>query len=438
MNATVIALLGIAVMVLFVFLGLNVGNAMILVGIVGYALMTEDFGLALSRLGTVPFTTMSTYSFVVIPLFVLMGEFTLESGMSKGLYDCCEKWLGRFRGGLNLATIVSNGVFGAICGSSTAAVATIGKLSLPETRRYQYDDNFSAATSAAGGTLSWLIPPSTGFIVYGLTAGNLSIGQLFASGIVPGLLLMVAYMLTSTIVCFINPSIAPRGNTYPIKDKLRSLTGIVPIVVLFALVLGGMFSGIFSYTEAAAIGALLSIIYTAIAHKLTWKGFWFRFLSALKSSIMVFQIMIAANIFGYFLTITNLPQNLASYITSLDVPPLAIMMLILLMYVIIGMFMDGLSVVMLTVPIFCPIVLALGYDLIWFGCVLILVIVLGAITPPIGINIFVAAGLDKSIQVNKLMKCCIPYSAALLLVTILVIVFPKLALFLPQLMFPTM
>ena len=435
MNASLVAILGIVIMVLLIFLGLNVGVSMMLVGIVGYALVVDDFSLAVSRLSTVPFTTMQGYSFVVVPLFVLMGEFTLESGMSRGLYSACEKWLGRFRGGLNLATIVSNGVFGAICGSSTAAVATIGKLSLPETRRYNYDDNFSAATSAAGGTLSWLIPPSTGFIVYGLTAGNLSIGQLFAAGIVPGIILMFAYIITSTIVSTIHPDIAPKGSNYPFKEKVKSLTGIIPIVILFVVVLGGMFSGFFSYTEAAAIGAFLSILYTIIARKFTFKGFVSRMLSTLRSSIMVFFIMIAANVFGYFLTVTEAPQKLAGWVTSLEIPRLAVMMLMLLFYVIVGMLMDGLSVVMLTVPIFCPIVSALGYDLIWFGVILVLVIVLGAITPPVGINLFVAAALDKSIEVNKLMKYSIPYSIALLLVTILVILVPTLALWLPGLMY---
>ena len=383
MSPTAIALIGIAVMVFLIFLGLNVGMSMLLVGVVGYALTAGDLGLALSRLGTVPFTTMSTYSFVVVPLFVVMGEFTLESGMSKGLYDCCERWLGRFRGGLNLATIVANGIFGAICGSSTAAVATIGKL--------------------------------------------------FLSGIVPGILLMIAFMATSFIMCLVNPALAPKGSTYTMKEKLKSLRGMIPVVLLFVIVLGGMFTGLMSYTEAAAAGAVISIGWTAIVRRLTWKGFWQRMLNSLRSSIMVFQIMIAANVFGYFLTITELPQVIATWIAGLNVAPIVVIMMMFVLYVLIGMVMDGLSAVMLTVPIFCPIVTSLGYDLIWFGCVLVLVIVLGAVTPPVGINLFVAAGLDKSIQVNKLMKYCVPYSIALALVTLLVIFIPKLALWLPNL-----
>lgn len=435
MNLTLLAILGIIAMVALLFLGMNIGISMILVGVVGGAIAMGDVNLALKRLGTVPFTTASMYSYVVIPLFVIMGEFTLESGMSKGLYDCCEHWLGKFRGGLNLATIVSNGIFGAICGSSSAAVATMGRLSIPETRRYKYDDNFSAATCAAGGTLSWLIPPSTGFIVYGLTAGNLSIGRLFAAGIVPGIILMIAYMIASTVVCTIHPEKAPRGSSYSMREKLHSLIGIIPTVVLFLVVLGGMFSGIFSYTEAAAIGAFLAMVYTAVAGKMTWKGFWARCLSSLKSSIMVFQIMIAASIFGYFLTVTNLPQNLAAFISGLQVSRVVIMFFMLLLYILIGMFMDTLSVVLLTIPIFAPIVTSLGYDLIWFGVVIVLVMVLGTITPPIGINLFIAAGIDNKIKISGIMKNVVPYCVALLIVTILAILIPQLSLWLPNLIY---
>lgn len=435
MDFTLLALLGIVAMIGLLFLGMNIGVSMILVGVIGAAIAVGDIGMAVKRLQTVPFTTAATFSYVVIPLYCLMGEFTLESGMSKGLYDCCEKWLGRFRGGLNLATIVSNGVFGAICGSSSAAVATMGRLSIPETRRYKYDDNFSAATCAAGGTLSWLIPPSTGFIVYALSAGNLSVGRLFAAGIIPGIILMLAYMIAGTIVCTIKPDVAPRGTSYPMSVRLKSFIGIIPVVVLFVVVLGGMFSGIFSYTEAAAIGAALAILYTILARRFTIKGFINRCMNALKSSIMVFQIMIGASVFGYFLTITDLPQNLAAWISSLDVHRVVIMLMMLLLYIIIGMFMDTLSVVLLTIPIFAPIVTALGYDLIWFGVVVVLCMVLGTITPPIGINLFIAAGIDKNVEISKLMKSAIPYCAALLVVTIICILIPALSTWLPNLIY---
>ncbi len=434
MSLTLLAVIGIIVMVALLFLGMNIGIAMLLVGAVGYTIAAGDLGMTLGRLGMVPFTTASTYTYVVIPLFVLMGEFTLESGMSKGLYDACEKWLGRFRGGLNLATIVSCGVFGAICGSSSAAVATMGKLAIPETRRFGYDDSFSAATSAAGGTLSWLIPPSTGFIIYGITA-SVSVGRLFAAGIIPGVLLMIAYMAASFVVCLRNPSVAPRGETYRLGERLRALRGLLPIAALFAVVIGGMFGGVFSATEAAAVGAFLSILYTALRGKLTWRGFKRRLLSTLRSSIMVFQIMIGAMFFGYFLTITNLPQNLADFIGGLAVSRVVIMFFMLLLYIIIGMFMDTLSVVLLTIPIFYPIVVGLGYDPVWFGVVIVLVMVLGTITPPIGINLFIAAGLEKDIPLAGIMKNIWPYAIALLVVTVLAILVPQLSLWLPNLFY---
>lgn len=434
MDLTLLAILGIVSMIGLLFLGMNIGIAMFVVGIIGYTLATGDFALTLNRLGTVPFTTASMYSYVVIPLFVLMGEFTLESGMSKGLYNACEKGLGRFRGGLNLATIVSSGIFGAICGSSSAAVATMGRLSIPETRRYGYDVSFSAAATAAGGTLSWLIPPSTGFIVYGIIA-SVSVGRLFAAGIIPGIMLMVGYMVASAVVCWRNPDIAPRGATYSTKEKLIALKGLIPIVLLFAVVMGGMFGGIFSATEAAAIGAFLSIVYTAIRRKLTWKGFWARLFSSLKSSIMVFQIMIGAMFFGYFLTITNMPQNLADFISALDVHRVVIMFLMLMLYIIVGMFMDTLSVVLLTIPIFYPIIISLNYDPVWFGVVVVLVMVLGTITPPIGINLFIAAGIDKEIPLARIMRRIVPFAVALLVVTILAILIPGISLFLPDLFF---
>ncbi len=435
LNLTVVALLGIVVMVVLLLLGMNVGVAMMLVGVVGIAIVTGKPESAISRLGTVPFTTASNYSYIVIPLYVLMGEFTLQSGMSQGLYSACSKWFGHMRGGLNIATIVANGIFGAICGSSSAAVATMGRLSLPETRKYGYDDDFSAATCAAGGTLSWLIPPSTGFIVYALTAGNLSIGRLFAAGIVPGIILMLAYMVASSVVCRVKPEIAPRGAKTTAKEKLQGAVGIIPIVVLFVVVLGGIFTGIFSHTEAAAIGAAIAIIYTIIRRRLTWKIFWERCLSALRSSIMVFQIMIGAAVFGYFLTATKLPMNLANAIKESGLNRILIMFLMLVMYIIIGMFMDTLSVVLLTIPIFAPIVTSLGYDLIWFGVVIVLVMVLGTITPPIGINLFIASAIDKKVTISGVMRNVVPYCIALVIVTILAILVPAISLWLPNMIY---
>lgn len=434
MDLTLLALIGILAMVVLVFLGMNLGISMFLVGFIGYGIATDSFMKAMQLFRTVPFSTSSSYTFAVIPLFVVMGEFALQSGMSKGLYDACEKWLGKLPGGLCFASIVSCGGFGAICGSSSAAVATMGKLSLPEMKRYNYDDGFSAATIATGGTLSWLIPPSTGFILYGITT-SVSVGRLFAAGIIPGFLLMLAYMAAAAIACIINPALAPKGSSYLMREKLLSLIGLIPIILLFGLVIGGMFSGIFSSTEAAAVGAFVSILYALFRRKLTFKSFIGRMASALKSSLMVFQIMMGAYVFGYFLTITHLPQNLAASIASLDVHRLVIIGLMFILYILIGMFMDTLSAVLITIPIFFPIVMRLGFDPVWFGVVIVLVMVLGTITPPIGINLFIAASLDKKLSLTSIYRGSVPYVIALIIVTMIVILIPQLSLWLPNLIY---
>lgn len=434
MDPILLAVIGILAMLVLVILGMNLGISMFIVGLLGYAVATESFKTALYLFRTVPFTTAASYTMCVVPLFIIMGEFALQSGMSKGLYDSCERWFGKFPGGLSLATIVSCGFFGAICGSSSAAVATMGKLALPEMQRYKYQDGFSAATAAAGGTLSWLIPPSTGFILYGLTA-SVSVGRLFAAGIVPGVLLVVAYMATCGIVCKRNPSIAPRGNTYTLKERLISLKGLIPIIVLFGVVIGGMFSGWFSATEAAACGAFFAIIYTLIRGRLSFRIFIDKMNSVLKSSIMIFQIMMGAYVFGYFLTITRLPQELASFIAGLDVNRFVIIGFMFVLYIVIGMFMDTLSAVLITIPIFYPIVMKLGFDPVWFGVVIVLVMVLGTISPPIGINLFIAAGLDKNLSLSSIYRASIPYCLALVVVTLIAIFIPQLSTWLPNLIY---
>jgi tripartite ATP-independent transporter DctM subunit len=434
MSLTTLAACGIVVMVALVFIGMDLGTAMFLVGLVGYTLAAGDFARAFQLFRTVPFTTAASYTFSVIPLFVLMGEFALQSGMSRGLYDACERWLGRFPGGLSFASVVSCGLFGAICGSSSATVATMGRLALPEMRARGYDDGFSAATVAAGGTLSWLIPPSTGFILYGITA-SVSVGRLFAAGVVPGVLLMIAFMGACAIACKRNPALAPRGKSYTPREKLVALSGLIPIVAMFTVVIGGMFSGIFAATEAAAIGAIIAVLYALIRRSLTWRSFLDRLLSTLKSSLMVFQIMMGAYVFGYFLTITNLPQNLAAFIAGLAVNRYVIILFMFLLYIVIGMFMDTLSAVLITIPIFNPIVLSLGFDPVWFGVIVVLVMVLGTITPPIGINLFIAAGLDRNLSLPGIYGNIVPYCIALVIVTIAAIFIPALSTWLPNLIY---
>lgn len=432
MNFTVIGIIGILLMILMIFLGMNMGMAMFFVGFVGYAVCT-NFTTAIGVLRTVPFTQASSYSLSVVPLFILMGQFAFESGISAGLYNAADKWLSKLRGGLAMANIVACGFFGAICGSSTATAVTMGVLSMPEMKKYGYDDGLSTASISAGGTLGYLIPPSTGFILYGIIAEQ-SIGRLFAAGIVPGIILALAYCITIAILCKRHPEYAPPAPSYDIKTKLKSLVGLLPMAALFGAVIGGMFSGLFSATEAAAVGAFLGLICMIVSKKLTFKSLMHCLLESAKTTAMVFTMIIGAYVFGYFLTVTQLPTILASWISSLNVPSILIIIMIVMLYVVLGCFMDGLATILMTVPIFMPIVSGLGYDLIWFGVLIVIVMVMGAITPPVGVNLFVVAGVAKDVPLSKIFKGSIPFCIAILAVTILCAFIPQLSLWLPNLL----
>ncbi len=420
-------------MIGIIFLGMNIGMAMFCIGFLGFAYMTS-FHTAMGVLRTVPYTNSSTYSLSVVPLFVLMGQFAYDSGMSSGLFDTADKWLSNTKGGLSMATIAACGGFGAICGSSAATAVTFATISVPEMRKYKYHDGLSAASVAAGGTLSYLIPPSTGFILYGIIAEE-SIGRLFAAGVVPGLLLVIAYCICTTIICRIRPDYAPPAQGYTMLEKVKSLKGLLPVLVLFIAVIGGMFSGVFSANEAAAVGAFLGMVFTALRRRLTLKSLWSCLIETTKSTAMVFTMLLGAYTFGYFLTITRLPINLADFVGGLNVAPFIIVALIILLYAVLGCIMDGLSIILLTVPIFLPIILNLGYSKIHFGVIIAMVMVLGAITPPIGINIFVVAGAVKDISLPTIYKGILPYCLTLLLMTLIIALFPGLSTWLPNLLY---
>ncbi len=434
MSLTLLGILGILVMILLTFLGMNMGMSMFFVGLIGYWIATGSWNQAIFLFRTVPFSNASSYTMVVIPLFVLMGSFALMSGMGTGLYDCCEHWLGRLPGGLSFATLVACGGFGAICGATNATVLTMGKLSYPEMKRFKYDGGLSLATAAAGGTLSWLIPPSTGFILFGVIAAC-SVGRLFAAGIIPGIILLVAYIAACSILCAINPALGPKGESYPMKAKLKSLLGLIPIVVLFAAVIGGMFSGIFSATEAAAVGCFLAFLYTVFTGKFSFKGFLKALGDSVKSICMVFLIMLGAYVFGYFLTATHLPQDLASLATNMNVNRYVIMLVIVVIYFLLGMVMDSMATVLLTVPIFLPVATGLGFDPIWFGVVIVLIMCAGSITPPICFGVFVASTISSEVRLADVFKRVVPYCIAIFAVTVLVILIPSLATWLPNLIY---
>lgn len=438
MSPVTIGAIGVVVFLILIFLGMNIGLALLLVGFIGYLVVVNPTA-ALSQLSTDPATQASTYSFMVVPLFILMGNFAYHAGLSSGLYDCAHKWLNWLPGSLACATVAACAGFGAICGSCAATCATMGTISIPEMRKFGYNDRLATGSIAMGGTLGILIPPSTPMIIYCIMA-EASIGKLFIAGILPGIMMALLCMATIIIQVLHNPSLAPKGDKVSWKERLISLKGLIGVVILFGVVLGGMFTGVFSVNQSAAIGAFLAMIIMAVnlAKNHSFKGFWSRFSAAMWTTIqtfaMTFLIIIGASMFCKFLTITQIPMKLAAFIGGLNVSKYVIIALMTLVYLFLGMIMDELPMIMLTVPIFWPIAQELGFDVIWFGIYIILSMELGAISPPVGLNCFIISGVAKDVPLATIYKGALPFMLTIFVGIALLAVFPDIALLLPNLM----
>lgn len=356
-----------------------------------------------------------------------MGQLCYYSGMSAGLYNLAEKWMGSLRGGLAMATVVACALFGAICGSSAATAATMCVVALPAMREHGYDDSLSCGSIAAGGTLGILIPPSTSFILYGIITGE-SVGKLFAAGIIPGIILAICFCITIFIMCKVNPKLAPEAVKYPMRDKVRSLSGGLPMVILFAVVIGGILIGFFTAVEASAIGAVLSFIYLLARRRFSFKVLMDSLRETVKTSGMMFLILIGAYVFGQFLTATNLPNTLATFVEGLDVNRYIILIIILVIYAIMGCLMDSLPMVLLTAPIFYPIMTqTLGFNGIWYGVIMVLVMQLGLITPPVGMNVYIISGIAKDVPLQRIFKGTAPMIIGLIAAVVIVTIFPQTA-----------
>ncbi|MCD8143895.1 MAG: TRAP transporter large permease [Oscillospiraceae bacterium] len=431
-NFTTIAIIAIIVLLVLLVLGMNIGICMMAVGFFGVWIV-RGLNPALGLFQTIPFTQATTYSFTVIPLFVLMGQLCYYSGMSADLFNMFNKLLGNLRGGLAMATVGACACFSAICGSTAATAATMGVVALPEMRKHGYEDGLSCGSIAAGGTLGILIPPSTGFIIFSIVSGA-SVGALFAAGIIPGIILALCYIASIAVVVKVKPDSAPGKQKYSWKEKLISLKGGIVMVILFGVVIGGIFSGIFSANQAAAIGAFLGLVYLIIRGNFTWKVLCSCLRETIKTSGMIFLILIGAYVFGNFLTLTQLPSTLANFITSLNVNRYVVLAVILVMYVVMGCLMDSLAMVMLTVPIFQPIMEALGFNLIWYGVLMIMVMEMGLITPPVGMNVYIVAGVAKDVPLQKIFAGVAPMVVGMCVAVLILIIFPQVALFLPTLL----
>jgi C4-dicarboxylate transporter DctM subunit len=432
MNLLTIGIIGIIALVVLLYSRMPVGFAMAFLGFIGFGYVV-NFDAAASLLARDVWDVFSSYNLTVIPLFVFMGQIAFYAGISRRLYDSAYVLLGHRRGGLAMTTVGACAGFAAICGSTNATAATMATVALPEMKRYGYDMGLATGTVAAAGSLGILIPPSVIFIVYGILTEQ-SIGKLFAAGILPGILLCFLFLMTIHLRVRKNPSLAPPGPKTGFREKIRSFAGILEALVLFLLVMGGIFFGFFTPTEAAAVGAFMTLLIAIIRRQLHWSDFIQSLADTTKISCMIMVIVTGAVIFGHFMAITRLPYTLANYVGSLPLGPHAIIGLIILVYLVGGCFMDALAMIMLTIPIFFPVVQTLGFDPIWFGVVIVLVTEMGVITPPVGVNVYVVYGVARDVPLETIFKGVYPMLLALLVCNLLLILLPQIALWLPSLM----
>ena len=424
MSELQIGLAGIACLFLLLASSMPVAFAMTLVGVAGFAVVVNG-SAALHVLATDYYDVFSSYGLTVIPLFVLMGQVAFHVGISKKLFAAAHCWFGWLRGGLAMATVGACTAFGAICGSGPATAATMAAVALPEMKRYRYHPGFAAGTVAAGGSLGMMIPPSVVFIVYGVMTEQ-SIGKLFLAGIVPGLMIAALFMATIWITCKWRPALAPPATSATWRERFRSLAGVAETLLLFALVMGGMFAGWFTPTEAADIGAAGSVALAALSGKCTFRMLGTAMGETLRTSCMVLVIVAGATVFGHFLQVTNVPMELAAWMAGLPLPAWGIMLGIVFFYLVAGAFLDALALVMLTIPIFYPVVLKLGFDPIWFGVMIVLVTQMGVISPPVGVNVYVVSGMDRAVPLQSVFKGALPFLAALVVAALLLLAFPQI------------
>jgi len=432
MNPTTVGLIGLGVLIIVLFSRMPVGFVMASVGFVGFTyLVSFDAGTRL--LAQDFFATFGSYNLTVVPLFIFMGQIAFHAGINRRLYDSAYKFLGHFPGGLAMATIGACAGFAAICGSTNATAATMATIALPEMKRYKYSPELATGSVAAGGSLGILIPPSVIFIVYGIMTEQ-SIGELFAAGILPGILLATLFIATIYIHVRLKPELGPPGPKTSFREKVRSLLGVIEMLLIFVLVMGGLFKGFFTPTEAGAAGAFITLMVAVGRRQIRWRQFWAAVLESVQIACMIMVIVAGATLFGHFLAVTRIPYLLAAWVAGLPLPAWAVMGVIVFIYLIGGCFMDALGMILLTIPIFYPVAVELGYDPIWFGVIIVLITEMGVITPPVGVNVYVVSGVAKDVPLEVIFKGIFPLLGALIVCNIILIMFPQIALFLPNLM----
>ena len=428
MSPVVLFLIAIALFLFLLVFGMPISFSFAIVGFTGVVYI-KGLGPGFALLGTAPFTWASYGAFIVVPLFILMGQFAFHSGISQDLYVAANKWVGRLPGGLALATNLACTGFAACTGSSLASAATMGMIAYPEMIKFKYDPGLATGTIAAGGTLGFLIPPSLVFIIYGAITET-SISALFIAGILPGLMLSSMFSILILAMCLRNPRLGPPGRTFPWAEMLSSLRNVWGMLALFVLVIGGMYLGIFAPSEAGAAGAFGALVVALMKRQLNKKLFVTALIESAKLSVVIVTILIGATMFTVFVTATGFPTVFGAWVTGLAIPPYAVLAAILFIYIPLGMVMDALPMILLTMSTVFPIIVKLGFDPVWFGVLVVLMSELALITPPVGLNVYVTQAVTK-VPLDQIFKANVPFMLVLLVAVVILIVFPQIALFLP-------
>jgi C4-dicarboxylate transporter DctM subunit len=427
-----VAAIGFVSLFVLMLLRVPVGMAMGLVGITGFSYLT-GFAPAMKLVGQTTMRTVTDYTFGVIPMFLLMGAFVSVSGISRELFRAANTFVGHWRGGLGIATIAACGAFAAISGSSVATAATFSAVAYPEMRRFNYPQSFATGVIAVGGTLGAMLPPSTVLAVYGIITQQ-DIGKLFIAGVVPGLLAIAMHMITIAIIGRVRPGFLPKGPVSSWRDRMFAIRDVWSPLLLFLFVIGGLYGGFFIPTEAGAVGATGAFLIGVARGKLNGEGILQSLLQATRTAAAVFTVLIGALCFGYFLTITQTPQHVTEFFTSLGIGAYGVLALILAMYLVLGCLMDAMAMIILTVPIVFPVIQTLGFDPIWFGIIIVMTVELGLIHPPVGMNVFVIKSVIKDVSMSTIFLGVLPFVVTDLIRLVILIAVPSLATWLPSAM----
>lgn len=433
MTASTIGFIGIGCLFLFLILRMPVAMVMMIIGFFGTAAV-NGWPAAYSTLAGETFEITSFDPLIVIPLFILMGNLAGVSGLSRDLYNAAYAWVGHWRGGLASATIGGCAGFAALSGSSIASAVTMGRVAIPEMKRFNYGDALATGSVAAGGTLGILIPPSTGLVIYAILTEE-SIGRLFMAGVFPGLMLTGLFLIAIYIVTKISPEIGPAGPKADYKQKIQSLGKASVMILIVVVTIGGIYIGAFSPVEASGVGAFLTLLVALFRKALDKQKTTFVILQTLRTTATVFMILVGAHVFIPFMALTEIPQNLVNFLVGLDVGDLGIMIIVLVTYIVLGTFLEGLAMLVLTLPIVFPLVVELGWDPIWFGVIVVIVLEMGLISPPVGVNVFVVKGIVPEVPMNTIFRGIWPFWISMAVCLAILVAFPQIALFLPNTMF---